>query len=101
MSIDKLKALRAEIDVMIAAAEKKNGADSRRLARMQAAAADPAMEPTVRYVVGRLKTLGMDLHASAEPGFLGKLDAAMREQNVKPSDRFAIKSALARVGAID
>jgi hypothetical protein len=101
MSIEKLKALRAEIDVMIAAAEKKDGADSRRLARMQAAASDPAMEPTVRFAVGRLRSLGLTLHASAEAGFLGKLDAAMREQNVKPTDRIALKSALARIGAID
>jgi hypothetical protein len=98
MSLEKLKALRAEIDVMIAAAEKKDGADSRRLARMQAAAADPAMEPTIRYAVGRLKSLGMDLHACAD---LGKLNKALSEGKVSMQDRMALKAALARLGVID
>jgi hypothetical protein len=92
-----LRALRAQIDEMIKADEAKTSAEAKRLARMKAALEDDAMEPTVRYCHGRLRSLGLDFHAAAD---LGKLNKALTEGNVPNDQRFAIKAALTQIGVL-
>jgi hypothetical protein len=66
--------------------------------RMQAAANDPAMTPTVNWVNGRLKALGLNLHACAD---VASLNAALDKAGAPTQLRVELKTALARIGVLD
>jgi hypothetical protein len=77
-------------------------AEQRRAEKLKRASDDPAMEPTVKYCVGQLRCLGLDLHAaSKDSSFAHTLDQKMKEARFDIQTRLATKSALSHVGIID
>jgi hypothetical protein len=71
--------------------------EKKRVDIMAAAAKNPALEPTIKYAVGRLKSLGIDIHAAAD---LGTLNKAMTEAKLPMTQRLALKTALAHIGVL-
>jgi hypothetical protein len=77
-------------------------AEDRRAAKQKRASEDPSMEPVVKFAVGQLRRLGLDLHAaSKDASFQHTLDQKMKEARFDIQTRLATKSALSHVGIID
>jgi hypothetical protein len=92
------RAMRAHLDKVIATAEKREGAEARRIAKMRAAAENPDMAEMISWAVGRLRSIGILLHAAAD---LAALNRALRASDWKDEQKFEIKSVLAKLGVID
>jgi hypothetical protein len=92
------RVVRKALDEVIAAEEKKSGAEARRMARLKAAAESESMRPIVTYAEGSLRRLGLDFHAAAD---MNKLNAALTAANWDTTKRIEIKRLLAEIGVID
>ena len=85
----------------LAAESEKRFAKNVRIAKIEAAKADPDMKPTIEFATGRLRSLGMDINAAAQAADVGAIDKAMTELRWTNLQRMALKAALARIGVID
>jgi hypothetical protein len=101
MSLSELQHLTDGLTKLLSAEAEKRSAKNVRVAKIEAAKADPLMRPTIAFATGRLRALNMDINAAAAVADVGAIDKAMKERNWNIEQRIALKGALAKIGVID
>jgi hypothetical protein len=81
-----------------ASAKAAENREKTRVEKMQAAAADPLNLPTINYVNGTLRRLGLSIHAAEN---LVELDRALDKAKLSGPARIELKTAMARLAIID
>jgi hypothetical protein len=79
----------------------KTSSQKSRLAKVQAAAADPARKAAFAIAVRGLQRLGFEIEQIAASGNVAELDRKMSDMKWTSLERVTLKTNLATCGAID
>jgi hypothetical protein len=102
MPYEDLKPLVEGLQQFMNAQAEQKGKKAARLAKVQAAQSDPAMQPLIKLVYASLSRLGIDINAAADnPNTLYDVDQKMKAQKWDSVRRFDLKSKMAAIGLID
>jgi hypothetical protein len=101
MSIDEINHLITNLTEVRDVKASANSAKAKRLARMNAAKADPKMSDIIRRTNAELKRIGFDDGADDDKVCISSLNAAMTATNMDSMQCMTLKDACHALGLID
>jgi hypothetical protein len=101
MTLDERQSLLASLTESVRIDAGAVDASKRRLESIKAAASNPAKQKAFAGAVMGLRRLGLEIEAIAASGSIQDLDRAMDTAKWSQNQRFALKTHLAAVGALE